>query len=201
MCVVVGGVGNCGRVACSDGAASSPPYRAQGGALTATDLSVAPEAYTTGLFSGLAAALRKVASHDVVAQGLIAHAAATIQRESAAAEGILAAASAASAPPPVRVVLTALIDVAGFRFTAMAIPPVDDDATLVYGKLDAGRPFVQRSPELGATLRRVGKHLHLKPHAVNTVAEAPVPTGGSSDGSVSQRTIVIPLCVDLQVGT
>lgn len=170
----------------------------QGAALASADLATDSAAYTTVLFRGLTAALRKVASHDLNAQGLIANAAAALQREAAAAGGTLAAAAAASAPPPVRVVLTAVIDVSGFRFTAMAIPPVDEDATLVYGKLSAERPFVQRSPELGSALRRIGKLLSLKPHAVDTLAEAPVPLGGISDGSVMQRTIVIPLSVDLQ---
>lgn len=169
----------------------------QGEALASADLSVDPEAFTTGLFGGLATALRRVAGHDVAALGLLATASAALQREGLAAQGAKTAAAAATAPPPVRVVMTALVDVAGFRVSAMAIPPVEEDATLVYGKLDAAAPFVQRSADLAAVLRRLGKSLNLKPHAVEVLAETPGAARGSGAPS-SRRTLVVPLSVELQ---
>lgn len=166
--------------------------------MAAADLSVHTEAFTTGLFHGVATALRRIAGRDVAALGLLASAASALQLQGLAAQGSRAAAAAASAPPPFCVILTALIDVAGFRISAMAIPPVEEDATLVYGKLDAGAPFVQRSPELGGVLRRVGKLLNLKPHAVEVVAEAPGGAGGQGSSPPGRRTLVIPLGVDVQ---
>ena len=166
--------------------------------MAAADLSVNTEAFTTGLFHGVATALRRIAGRDVAALGLLASAGAALQLQGLAAQGARAAAAAASAPPPFCVILTALIDVAGFRVSAMAIPPVEEDATLVYGKLDAGAPFVQRSPELGGVLRRVGKLLNLKPHAIEVIAEAPGSAGRQGSSPPGRRTLVIPLGVDVQ---
>ena len=178
----------------------------QGEALTAADLSVEPDAFTSGLFKGVGTALHKIASHEVTALGLLASASAALHRESVTAQGTRAAASARLAAPPFRVVLTTIVDVAGFRISAMAIPPVEENSTLVYGKLDAAGPFVQRSADLGGVLRRVGKLLNLKPHAVELLADAPVTTASTVAGGAgavaippSRRTLVIPLGVEIQV--
>jgi hypothetical protein len=91
--------------------------------------------------------------------------------------------------PAIASILTSLVDFSGFRLYAVAVPPIDEDETLVFGKrtsTGSGETvqFTQHhtDPDLALLLRKVGKALNLKPHAV-------VDHSG---------TYLIPLSVDIQ---
>jgi hypothetical protein len=91
--------------------------------------------------------------------------------------------------PAIASILTSLVDFSGFRFYAVAVPPIDEDETLVFGKRSGAGSgenvqFTQHQtdPDLALLLRKVGKALNLKPHAV-------VDQSG---------TYLIPLSVDVQ---
>lgn len=156
---------------------------------------------------------RKIAGHTLRGLRLATDAAAALYRDWAQSAGRLDARVVAGKrrPPPLSTVLTAMLDFGGFRVYAMAVPPMEEASTLVYGTLGPAQPFVQRSPVVASMLRRVAKHLNLKPHAVQTLSYAAVNAGPGAEAqgasalaalenqaSLSERTLVLPLSVDVQ---
>lgn len=61
-------------------------------------------------------------------------------------------------------VLACLVDYTGFRVFVSCVPPVDEQRTLVYGRLSADDAFAMRSSTVFSMLKRVGRHLNLKQH-------------------------------------
>jgi tetratricopeptide (TPR) repeat protein len=192
-----------------------------GGGAGAADAPASPADYVS-LPSSAEVIQRKVAGHELRGVTLLAEAAAAALQEWQGAAALADPASAAAAAPPPALpctALTALVDVGGYRVYAMAVPPMDDARTLVYGRLEGGpeAPFVARSPTLAGALRRAARFLNLKPHAVEVRAFGPsshrpgsaeaaavcVRTSGgevaSEDpSSLGTRTLVIPLSLDAQ---
>lgn len=148
-----------------------------------------------------AVAAGKVAGHELRGMAMAAHAAAALQREwvaSAGAPSTRTAAAISKRPPPVAPVLTSLVDVAGYRFVAMAVPPLDGEATLVLGPSSGAGSggFVQRAPLLSTLLRRMARTLNVKPHAITV--RVPQDAAGGAASPSSTRTVVVPLCGELQ---
>ena len=48
----------------------------------------------------------------------------------------------------------------------VCIPPMDEERTLVHGRTDPSKPFIQKDPTLQSMLRRAAAVLHLRPHGV-----------------------------------
>jgi hypothetical protein len=164
---------------------------------------------------------RKVAGHELRGLRMVQDASVTLFRDWVETAGTpdVRAASGKKRPPPVAVVLTALLDFGGHRIYAMAIPPMDESRTLAFGRIEPGAPFVQKSPVLGAMLKRLGKYMGLKNHSIETLVAAPMDgtatlngamfnsarTVSSANGSAAQeannagvRVLSIPLSVDTQ---
>lgn len=154
------------------------------------------------LVAGERAVERKVAGHTLRGLSLVMDTGAVVYKDWAASAGTPDARRAAGKrrPPPLCAPLTCLVDYCGVRLYAMAIPPVEEDNTLVIGRAgpEWDSPYLQRSPLLASMLRRVGRSLHLKPHAVEAVTFASGPQESSEDPStLATRTLVLPLAVDV----
>ncbi|KAA0172073.1 hypothetical protein FNF28_00390 [Cafeteria roenbergensis] len=96
-------------------------------------------------------------------------------------------------PPPLCTALCATVDVLGFRVYVLAVPPLDDEETLVFGRVDDSQPMLDRSPILRRMMRRLAKHLNLRPHAAEALAYAP--GAGEDPATLAPRQVQVPLSV------
>ena len=83
--------------------------------------------------------------------------------------------------------LGCVVDYLGFRAFVMVVPPVDEEHTLVLGRLSVGTPFVKKSSVLSSMVKRAVGHLNLKVHNVVVRDESGVATA-----------LAIPTPVNLQ---
>ena len=77
--------------------------------------------------------------------------------------------------------LTCIVDVQGFRFFIMCIPPVDDSNTLVYGKLSVDSPFLSDDPNINEQIKKMCRYMHLKNHFVPDANNHPMTVSSGSD--------------------
>jgi len=70
-------------------------------------------------------------------------------------------------PYPICTPLSCITDLNGFRFFVLAVPPVDDERTLAYGKLGPMSPFVRNDDELREQLKLICRMMNLRVHDVD----------------------------------
>ncbi|GMH80892.1 hypothetical protein TrST_g10829 [Triparma strigata] len=70
-------------------------------------------------------------------------------------------------PYPVCTPMSCITDISGFRFFVLAVPPVDDEMTLSYGRLSPYSPFVMNDEELREQLKLICRMMNLKVHEID----------------------------------
>ncbi|GMH87462.1 hypothetical protein TL16_g10864 [Triparma laevis f. inornata] len=70
-------------------------------------------------------------------------------------------------PYPVCTPMSCITDISGFRFFILAVPPVDDEMTLSYGRLSPVSPFVMNDEELREQLKLICRMMNLKVHEID----------------------------------
>jgi tetratricopeptide (TPR) repeat protein len=61
--------------------------------------------------------------------------------------------------------LSCLVDYQGFRIQVITIPPVEEESTLVYGRVNVTSPFCDKDHFLRGHLAKVGRRMNLEPHS------------------------------------
>ena len=131
------------------------------------------------------AAQRTVAANELRAIGALQEAALKVSKAQCAAGKDAGAAGREH----VRTVLTCLIDFLGFRFYAMAVPPVDEGRTLAYGRDHPAGAFADGGPGLQSVLRETARALNLRQHLTTARSLA--------DNTLEQ--VLVELTVDAQL--
>eukprot|EP00949_MAST-11_sp_MAST-11-sp1_P005359 g5359.t1 len=117
--------------------------------------------------------LRKVAGNELRGIVAVQEAATTVYQNA-----LVAMASKGSSknkskgrngPASLHVVVSFIVDYCGFRFLVMAIPPVDEERTQVYGRImpqDPNSSWLERDRTTSVLLEEVSRELNLKPHTI-----------------------------------
>jgi len=145
----------------------------------------------------------KTAAAEVRHLGALQGAAASIVDTWLQSVGAPKASSVQPLPPPLTCALAATVDVAGFRFLALASVPElgAGRSTLVHGRANETQPFLRGNASLESMLRLVGKHLGLQAHTVRALCyqDSPAAASTAHPKSLALRDITIPLSSNLQV--
>jgi hypothetical protein len=156
---------------------------------------------------------RKMVAHEFQGVRWMSWACEELYRDWLAVVGPPDATAPKRRPTPVCTVLACIIDYSGFRVLVSTVPPVDELRTLVYGRMAPLEPFVKHSSQVFSMLKRVGRHLNLKPHQAEVLCYhsgdgSPDHHGSASEGpfgdfdytnaAVALQTINICLPVSVQ---
>lgn len=71
-------------------------------------------------------------------------------------------------PYPICSPLSCITDVGGFRFFVMCVPPVEEQQTLMYGRIGPSSPFVVEEEHLQEQVKLICRMMNLKVHYVDT---------------------------------
>ena len=139
---------------------------------------------------------RKVTSHEVRGVNIFREASTTIKQEMVAArqrqlnhEGYGSSSDSAASSikiPEVHTAQAYVVDYSGFRLLVTTIPPIDEEYTLQYGRIDPQDPnsdFTDHNTTLHRLLSAINNELNLKEHNIITDGAAKrIPLGSEIQG-------------------
>ena len=132
---------------------------------------------------------RKVAGNELRSIGAMQAATLRASRSRCVAGQQSGSAAAGEEQEHVHTVLTCSVDFLGFRFYAMAVPPVDEGRTLAYGRNLPSDPFAAGGAGLRSVLRETARALNLRQHLATARSLA--------DNTLEQ--VLVELNVDAQL--
>lgn len=72
-------------------------------------------------------------------------------------------------PYPICSPLSCITDVCGFRFLVMCVPPIDEQQTLMYGRIAPNSPFISEEEHLHEQIKLICRMMNLKAHYIDTL--------------------------------
>jgi tetratricopeptide (TPR) repeat protein len=136
---------------------------------------------------------RKVTGHEVRGMNIFQEASTTIKQEMVAAhqrqlnsDGYMSIETSNMKIPEVHTTQAFVVDYTGFRLLVTTIPPIDEEYTLQYGRIDPQDPnsdFTDHNVTLRRLLSAINNELNLKDHKIITDGAAKkIPLGSEIQG-------------------